>query len=168
MIWNTADFKFAVRNYSGGTNKWSQGSWDHSNQRIVGDSGEDWVKVLWSHEIKLFGIRATSCVWKKTILPITLPHPGHWKWAVGGATKDWGTNSLQHVCKMCGHKQKTSDLCDCQQRFCHYVLKHILQRDQILISLMKMQINLWHFSMHSSGYFSNKPTIKIIEWSLLW
>ncbi len=61
------------------------------------------------------------------------------------------------------------DLCDCQQGFCHQVLSHVLQRGQILISLIKMQINLKLFEMRFSGFFccysvshcSNKPTIKI-------
>ncbi len=61
-------------------------------------------------------------------------------------------NDLQRICKeewdkippeMCANLvQETSDLCDCQQGFCHTVLSHVLRRGQILISLIKMQINL--------------------------
>ncbi len=63
-------------------------------------------------------------------------------------------NDLERICKeewdkippeMCkpgGQLQEMSDLCDCQQGFCHQVLSHVLRRGQILISLIKMQINL--------------------------
>ena len=63
-------------------------------------------------------------------------------------------NDLEKICKeewdkippeMCANlvanykKRLTSD---CQQGFCHQVLSHVLQRGQILISLIKMQIIL--------------------------
>ncbi len=64
-------------------------------------------------------------------------------------------NDLERMCKevwdkippeMCANLvdqlQETSDLCDCQQGFCHQVLSHVLRRGQTRISLIKMQINL--------------------------
>ncbi len=64
-------------------------------------------------------------------------------------------NDLERICKeewdkippeMCANLvanyKKLSNLCDCQQGFCHQVLSHVLRRGQILISLIKMQINL--------------------------
>ncbi len=53
---------------------------------------------------------------------------------------------------------------------------HVLQRGQILISLIKMQINFllfWKyvfldfFCCYSVSHCSNKPTVKIIDWSFL-
>ncbi len=41
-----------------------------------------------------------------------------------------------------GQLQETSDLCDYQQGVCHQALSHVLERGQILISLIKMQINV--------------------------
>ncbi len=55
-------------------------------------------------------------------------------------------NDLERICKeewdkippeMCANLvdklQETSDLCDCQQGFCHQVLNHVLPRGQIFI-----------------------------------
>ncbi len=56
-------------------------------------------------------------------------------------------NDLERICKEeCeyaswdvykpgGQLQETSDLCDCQQGFCHQVLSHVLRKSQILISI---------------------------------
>ncbi len=52
-------------------------------------------------------------------------------------------NPSQDVCKPGGQLQETSDLCDCQQGFCHQVISHVLQRGQILIWLIKMQIDFF-------------------------
>ncbi len=57
-------------------------------------------------------------------------------------------NDLERICKEewdikpGGQLQETSDLFDCQQGFYHQVLSHVLRRGQILIWLIKMQINL--------------------------
>ncbi len=65
-------------------------------------------------------------------------------------------NGLERICKeewekippeMCAnlvanYKKLDSDLCDCQQGFYHQVLSHVLWRGQLLIWLIKMQINL--------------------------
>ncbi len=65
-------------------------------------------------------------------------------------------NDLERICKeewdkippeMCAnlvanYKKCLSDLCNCQQGLCHQVLSHVLRRGQILISLIKVQINL--------------------------
>ncbi len=61
-----------------------------------------------------------------------------WRWSA----KRSGTRSLLRCVQTCGQLQKTSDLCDCQQGFCHQVLSHVLQRGQIHIWLIKIQINL--------------------------
>ncbi len=53
-----------------------------------------------------------------------------------------GQNPSWDVCKSGGQLQETSDLCDGQQGFCHQVLGHVVRRGQILISLIKMQINV--------------------------
>ncbi len=53
-----------------------------------------------------------------------------------------GQDPFWDVCKPCGQLQETYDLCDCQQGFYHQVLSKDLRRGQILISLIKMQINL--------------------------
>ncbi len=44
-----------------------------------------------------------------------------------------GQNPSWDVCKPGGQLQETSDLCDCQQGFCHQVLSQVLRRGQILI-----------------------------------
>ncbi len=53
-----------------------------------------------------------------------------------------GQNPSWDVCKPGDHLQESSVLCDYQQGFCHQVRSHVSQRGQILISLIKMQINL--------------------------
>ncbi len=59
-----------------------------------------------------------------------------------GSAKRSGQNPSWDVYKPGGQLQETSDLCDCQQGFCHQVLSHVLRRGQILITLIKMQINV--------------------------
>ncbi len=60
-------------------------------------------------------------------------------------------NDLERICKekrdkippeMCANLVANSDLCDCQQGFCNHVQSHVLRRGQIIIWLVKMQINL--------------------------
>ncbi len=63
-------------------------------------------------------------------------------------------DDLERICKeewdkippeMCANlvaNYKKHLTCDCQQGFCHQVLSHVLWRGQILIWLIKMQINL--------------------------
>ncbi len=62
----------------------------------------------------------------------------------------WNLNDLESICKEewdkippGGQLHETSDLCDCQQGFCSTKYSHVLRITyQILISLIKMQINL--------------------------
>ncbi len=56
--------------------------------------------------------------------------------------KEKWTKSLRDVCKPGHQLQETPDLCDGQQEFYHQVLSHVLRRGQIIISLIKMHINL--------------------------
>ncbi len=56
--------------------------------------------------------------------------------------EEWDKLLYWDVCKPGRQLQETSDFCDCQQGFCHQVLSHVLRRGQILIWLIKMQINL--------------------------
>ncbi len=53
-----------------------------------------------------------------------------------------GQNPSRDVCKPGDQLQETSDLCDCQQWFCYQVLSHVLRSIQILMWLIKMQINV--------------------------
>ncbi len=62
--------------------------------------------------------------------------------------EEW-TKSLRDVCKPGSQLQETSDLCDCQQGYCHQVLSHVL-------FLFRLSLQIVHCS--------NKPTIKIIDW----
>ncbi len=55
--------------------------------------------------------------------------------------EEW-TKSLRDVCKPGHQLQETPDLCDRQQGLYHQVLSDVLWRGQILISLIKMHINL--------------------------
>ncbi len=101
----------------------------------------------------------------------------------------WNRNDLERICKekwgkippeMCANLVANYKKCltsvIVNKGFCHQVLSHVLQRGQILISLIKMQINLYFFEMHFSRFFcccysvshcSNEPTIKIIDWSFI-
>ncbi len=62
----------------------------------------------------------------------------------------WNLNDLESICKEewdkippGGQLHETSDLCDCQQGVCSTKYSHVLRITyQILISLIKMQINL--------------------------
>ncbi len=58
-----------------------------------------------------------------------------WQWP-----KTHGQNPSWDVCKPGGQLQETSDLCDCQQGFCHQVLSHVLRRGQILIVTYLLKI----------------------------
>ncbi len=71
--------------------------------KFANDSEENWVKVLWSDETKI---------------------------------ELFGINSTRRVWRRrnaANDPNETSDLCDCQQGFCHQVLSHLLRRGQILI-----------------------------------
>ncbi len=94
-----------------------------------------------------------------------------------GSAKRSGTKSLLRCVQTWWPTTRNiwPDLCDYQQGFCHQVLSHVLRRDQIHISLIKMQINeslfwnvfFWIFCCYSVSHGSNKPTIQIIDWSFL-
>ncbi len=58
-----------------------------------------------------------------------------------GSAKRNGVKSLLRCVRTCDQLQETPDLCDRQQGFCHQVLSQVLRRGQILISLIKRQIN---------------------------
>ncbi len=66
--------------------------------------------------------------------------------------KEKWTKSLRDVCKPGHQLQETPDLCDGQQGLYHQVLSHVLWRGQKIISLIKMQINLYFFKMFFSVF----------------
>ncbi len=122
--------------------------------KFANDSEENWVKVLWLDEtkIQLFGISSTRHVWRRrnaaydlrNTIP-TVKHGGGNIMLLGcfgvlrgqdncTASKGRWTAPCTVRCNLvANYMQETSDLCDCQQGFCHQVLSHALQRGQILI-----------------------------------
>ncbi len=93
-----------------------------------------------------------------------------------GSAKRSGTNSLLRCVQTWWPTTRNIWPPWLPTRVCHQVLRHVLWRGQILILLNKMQINLllfwnaflWIFCCcYSVSHCSNKPTIKIIDWSFL-
>ncbi len=74
----------------------------------------------------------------------------------------WNRNDLERIWKeewgkippeMCANYKKCLTSVIVNKVFCHQVLSHVLQSGQILISLIKMQINLYFFEKRFSRFF---------------
>ncbi len=108
-------------------------------------------------------------LWRELKVPVAKRQPRNLNDLERICKEKWGQNPSWDVCKPGGQLQETSDLCDCQQGFCHWVLSHVLRRGHIcLFQSLKCKSIYNCFEMRFSGLFccysvsrcSNKPTIK--------
>ncbi len=123
--------------------------------------------MLWSDEIEiqLFGIHSTRRVWRRRNAAYDPKNTIPTIKQVGGNIMFWGCFSTKGTVQLHCIKETMDGAMyrqgqsieasqgventttrnvwrfDCQQGFCHQVLSHVLERGQILIWLIKMQIN---------------------------